>query len=119
MEEPDTISIAKSKNVRIKGNLNGIYMSTKEVFATAEMDIDTKHIDYTGVGDERQTFFIFGAANSNMVYGLARVSDNGSTSWAGTDGVTLSTKSGGILTVKLPTIAYDVFTIISGREFNV
>ena len=119
VEDKNTISIAKDKSVLVKGKLNGVYIRTKEVIGTAEININTKHIDYTGVGDERQTFFIFGAANANMVYGLARVSDNGNTSWVGTNEVTLSTKSGGILTVTLPTVAYDVFTIISGREFSV
>lgn len=119
VEDANVISIAKSKAIRLKSNINGVRMYNKTVSGTAELDINTKYTDFTGNGNERQTFFVFGEANGSMVYGVARASNNGTTLWAGTDGVTLKTKSGGILTVVLPKVAYDIFTIISGRDFSV
>ena len=94
-------------------------MYNKSVSGTKELDINTKYTDFTGTGNERQSFFVFGEANGYMVYGVARVVNNGTTKWAGTDGVTLQTKDGGVLTVVLPNTAYDMFTVISGREFTV
>ena len=119
VEDANTISIAKGKSIRMKSNLNGVRMSTKTVSGTADLNIKTKYADFTGTGNERQTFFVFGEANGTMVYGVARASNNGTTLWSGTTGVTLSTKSGGILTVTLPRVAYDLFTIISGGDFTV
>lgn len=119
VEAPNTISIAKSKKVRLKSDINGVRMYSKAVSGTADLDINTKYADFSGTGNERQTFFVFGEANGTMVYGVARVANNGTTLWAGTDGVTLTTKTGGVLTVVLPKVAYDIFTIISGRDFTV
>ena len=119
VEDANIISIAKNKPVRVRSNINGVRMYNKSVSGTSELDIKTKYADFSGTGNERQSFFVFGEANGKAVYGLARVANNGTTLWAGTDGVTLTTKTGGVLTVKLPTVAYDVFTIISGRDFSV
>ena len=119
VEDANIISIAKNKPIRVRSNINGVRMYNKSVSGTSELDIKTKYTDFSGTGNERQSFFVFGEANGKAVYGLARVANNGTTLWAGTDGVTLTTKSGGVLTVKLPTTAYDVFTIISGRDFSV
>ena len=119
VEDANTISIAHDKPVRVRSNINGVRMYNKSVSGTSELDIKTKYADFSGTGNERQSFFVFGEANGKAVYGLARVANNGTTLWAGTDGVTLTTKTGGVLTVKLPTVAYDVFTIISGRDFSV
>ena len=98
---------------------NGVRMHSKAVSGTKELVIGTRYGAFGGQDDERQTFFIFGAANSSLVYGVASVSNNGTTQWSGTTGVTLTTKSGGILTVVLPEVANDIFTIISGRDFSV
>ena len=98
---------------------NGVRMRTKTVSGTKELDIGTRYGAFGGQDDERQTFFLFGAANSSLVYGVASISNNGTTQWSGTTGVTLTTKSGGILTVVLPEVANDIFTIISGRDFSV
>lgn len=119
VQDANIISIAKNKSVRLKSNINGVRMYNKSVSGTKDLDLDTKYIDFSGSGNERQTFFVFGEANGKMVYGVARVANNGKTLWAGTEGVTLTTKNGGILTVVLPAVAYDVFTIISGRDFTV
>lgn len=119
IQDKNVISIAKDKAVRVKSNINGLRMYNKAVSGTAELDIDTKYADFTGNGNERQTFFIFGEANGSAVYGVARVANNGTTLWSGTSGVTLTTKGGGVLTVVLPKVAYDIFTIISGRDFSV
>lgn len=94
-------------------------MGTKAVSGVNSFDIQSKYADFTNTsGNERQTLFIFGAANASLVYGVARVSNNGTTQWQGTTGVTLSTKAGGILTVTLPATAYDLFTVISSRKFT-
>lgn len=119
MEDPNIISIAKDKHIRMKSSINGVRMANVSVSGTKELDINTKYEDFTGTGNERQTFFIFGEANGKLVYGVARAANNGTTLWAGTEGVTLTTKAGGVLTVVLPAVAYDIFTIISGRDFTV
>lgn len=119
-ELANTVDIAEDMAVRVRNSINGVFMATKVVSGVASFDIQSKYSDFTSAsGNERQTLFIFGAANASLVYGVARVSNNGSTQWQGTTGVTLSTKSGGILTVTLPTTAYDIFTIISSRKFTV
>ena len=120
IQDANVISIAKDKAVRVKSNINGLRMYNKAVSGTAELDINTKYADFNGSGNERQTFFVFGEANGSAVYGVARVANNGTTLWSGTSGVTLNTtKGGGVLTVVLPKVAYDIFTIISGRDFSV
>lgn len=119
VQDANVISIAKHKAVRVKSSINGLRMYNKAVSGTTDLDINTKYADFTGNGNERQTFFVFGEANGSIVYGVARVSNNGTTLWSGTSGVTLTTKGGGVLTVVLPKVAYDIFTIISGREFSV
>ena len=98
---------------------NGVRMRTKAVLGTKELYIGTRYGAFGGQDDERQTFFLFGAANASLVYGVASISNNGTTQWSGTTGVTLTTKGGGILTVVLPEVANDIFTIISGRDFSV
>lgn len=119
VEESNTVSIAENIAVKVKNSINGVFMGTKVVSGVSSFDIQTKYADFTSTsGNERQTMFIFGAANASLVYGVARVSNNGTTQWQGTTGVELSTKSGGILTVSLPTTAYDLFTIISSRKFT-
>lgn len=119
VSDANIISIAKNKHIRMKSSLNGVRMYNKSVSGTKELDINTKYADFTGTGNERQSFFVFGEANGSIVYGVARVANNGTTKWAGTEGVTLQTKAGGVLSVVLPNVAYDIFTIISGREFTV
>lgn len=119
VEDPNIISIAKNKSIRLKSSINGVRMANVSVSGTKELDIQTKYLDFSGTGNERQTFFVFGEANGVIVYGVARVANNGTTKWGGTSGVTLTTKSGGVLTVVLPATAYDIFTVISGRDFSV
>lgn len=121
-ELANTIDIAEDIAVRVRSSINGVFMATKTVSGTSTFDIQTKYSEFAttgGTGVERQSLFIFGVANGSIVYGVAVVSNTGVTTWQGTSGVTLSTKSGGILTVKLPQTAYDWFTIISSRKFSV
>lgn len=118
VEEADTISIAKNKHINMKSSLNGVRMRSRFISGTADIDIKTKYSNFTGNGQERQSFFVFGDDNGKLIYGVARVSNAGATLWSGTDGVTLKTKDGGVLTIVLPAPAYDHFTIISGQEFT-
>ena len=119
VDEPNTVLIADDMTFKASA-FNGVYMGAKVVSEVNNFDIQSKFSAFTGSGNgnERQTFFIFGEANGKPVYGLARVSDSGTTLWQGTEGVTLSSKIGGILTVTLPTVAYDMFTVISCRKFT-
>lgn len=118
VEAADTISIAKNKHINMKSSLNGLRMRARFISGTADIDIKTRYSDFTGNGQERQSFFVFGDDNGKLIYGVARVSNAGATLWSGTDGVTLKTKSGGVLTIVLPAPAYDHFTVISGQEFT-
>ena len=117
-ESENTLDIADNIAVRVRNSINGVFMGAKSLMSENSFDIQTNYTDFTGVGNGRQTLFIFGTANATIVNGVARVSDNGTTQWQGTTGVTLSTKAGGVLTVTLPTTAYDMFTIISSRKFT-
>ncbi len=106
-----------NKPLKVK-SINGVRMLTKGVSESAELDIKSMFADFSGEGNARQTFFIFGNANNTLVYGAAKIADNGTTQWEGTDGVTLQTKPEGILTVVLPDISNDIFTVISGNDFS-
>lgn len=117
-ESENTLDIADNIAVRVRGSINGVFVGSKAVSEINSFDIQTKYTEFTGVGHNRQTLFIFGTANASLVSGVARVSDNGTTQWQGTTGVALSTKEGGLLTVTLPTTAFDVFTVISGQKFT-
>lgn len=120
IEQTNTVDIAEDIAVRVRNSINGVFMATKVVSGTNTFDIQTKYSEFLSTGgNERQSLFIFGVANTTVVYGVAVVSNKGTTQWQGTAGVTLSTKSGGILTVTLPTTAYDMFTIVSCRKFTV
>lgn len=119
VDEDDVVSIAKDKHVRLKSSINGVRMHGKALSGMAAFDIATHFADFTGSGSERQVFFVFGEANGKIVCGVAMVSDNGTTLWDGTTGVTLTTQSGGVLTVTLPAVANDIFTIFSSRDFSV
>ena len=120
VDSENTILIADDIAVKTGNLINGVFTGSKVVSGVNVFDIQSKFSDFANAsGNERQTFFIFGAANASLVYGVARVSNNGSTQWQGTTGVTLSTtKGGGVLTVTLPTTAYDIFTVISSRKFT-
>lgn len=118
-EEDDVISIAKDRHVRLKSSINDVRMYGKALSGVSAFDIATHFDDFTGSGSERQVFFVFGEASGKIVYGVAMVSNSGTTLWEGTTGVTLTTKSGGVLTVTLPAVANDIFTIISSRDFSV
>ena len=118
-EDEDTISIAKKKRVRLKSDINGVRMYAKDLFDKISFDINTTFSDFSGTGDERQNFFVFGDVIGSAVHGIARVTNNGATLWSGTDGVKLTAKSGGILSIELPTKARDVFIIISGKDFTI
>lgn len=120
IELDNTVDVAEDIAVRVRNSINGLFMGTKAVSGTNAFDIQTKYSEFVSTGgNERQSLFIFGVANTTAVYGVAVVSNKGTTQWQGTSGVTLSTKSGGILTVTLPTTAYDIITVISSRKFTV
>lgn len=106
-----------NKPLKVK-SVNGVRMLTKTVADSAELDIKSMFADFSGEGNAKQTFFIFGDSNNVLVYGVAKIADNGTTQWEGTNGVTLQTKPEGILTVVLPEITNDIFTVISGGDFS-
>ena len=99
-------------------SINGLYMATKYIVSTQKGYIKTKYADFSANGQERQSFFIFGTANGIGTYGLGMVSNNGSTSWTGTTGVVLTAVEDGVVELTLPTIAYDMFVIISAAPIK-
>ena len=66
----------------------------------------------------RQTIFIFGRANAVTVAGILIINSGsttcGYTSFVGASGNLTATLSGNVVTVTLPAIAFDLFTLISG-----
>jgi hypothetical protein len=118
VEDDNTVSISAEKTVLVRGNLNGVRLWTKNVTSNT-LEIVTQFDSFTEVDTARQTFFVFGEANGTLVSGVARVSNAGTTLWAGTSGVSLSTQPGGVLVVTLPNTANDIFTIFSAGDFSV
>ena len=107
-----------SFNGGFNGNFNEVYMCSNYISRTDTIQIKTQYPDFAGEGGNRQGIFLFGMANKTPVIGVGYVSNNGEVKWEGTSGVTLTAKGEGILSITLPTTAYDRFTIISAYPFN-
>lgn len=114
----DIIDVYYTKiSLRLEKDYNLERINTISVTAD-KFEIKSMFSEFSGEGTGRQTFFIFGNANATIVQGVAKIADNGTTQWEGTNGVTLQTKPEGMLTVVLPDIANDTFTVISGNDFS-
>lgn len=93
-------------------------VQTKTLIGDTEIDINTAYKDYNGSGDDRQAFFVFGYADDLVLHGVAIVSNNGIAEWEGAEGVTVSTRGGGVLMVTIPNNTRAKITIISGQIFD-
>lgn len=85
---------------------------------SANMFSFQSRFDSIGVGGSRQTVKIFGIANNVLIDGTLTIASVGTCNWTGTGTVTATINSSGIVTVTLPTTAFDVFTLISGEKIS-
>ena len=100
-------------------DINGTYIRTIRLSAESAFQIKSKFDVLNQNGYNRQSFFIFGTAQFTPVYGTAMVANNGYTAWGGTDGVTLTASGDGVVEVRLPSVVYDEFTILSANPFEI
>lgn len=100
-------------------DVNGLYIRTVDVSGTDHIYIKTKYDDFSGTGESRQSFFIFGTANLIPLNGTGFVASDGNTDWVGTTSIGLSPLSDGVLQVTLPSVSHDAFAIISAYPFEI
>lgn len=108
-EKPQTAQETRKavENVKVRELKNEQAFSVKTRFA--------KFIDG---GTATQTFFIFGVVGTTAIQGIATINEAGVAQWIGTEGVVVSSLSGGRLAVALPNVSNDTITVISGNKFN-
>lgn len=95
----------------------GVYAISTYVSSTNTFSFQSR-FDSIGVGASRQTVKIFGIANNVLIDGTLTIASVGTCNWTGTGTVTATINSSGIVTVTLPTTAFDVFTLISGEKIS-
>lgn len=99
--------------------INGAYMQTARVWGVDTMRIQSKFIPWRDDGNLRQTFLVAGTANGKPVLGVIRLNSYGDALWSGSDSVTFTKGTDGILVVKLSEICYDHFLILSPEAFSI
>ena len=113
-----TLQVGNSLRVggQAAAHLNGVYMAKTYVSGTNQFQMQTS------IGGEsamsRQSLFLFGFDNNQLVRGVIGARSDGTASWDGTEGVSVSINAQGVVTVTLPHNAYDRFVAISGDEFK-
>lgn len=101
-------------------SFNGAYIRTVYLADTAQMTVQTAFAQFEGGTTGRQSFFIFGCANSVPLHGLATIWHNQSTpQWSGTGDVTVSYGCGGQITLTMPNAVWGDFVLISSKPFEV
>lgn len=102
-------------------SLNGVFIRRKHVSGTDKFVVQTAFDVFDQKG-ARQSIFMFGCANYEMVYGMLMIpsdSDN-NVEWVGTGYVTCEKNTAtGQITIKLPTTAYDFITLISAQYISI
>lgn len=102
--------------VGFEQSVSGLYLRPVRVWGSSQFRLQTKYSAFDGDGGNRQTVFLFGGANGNLLHGVIGVNDAGACYWSGTEGVSVSAETDtGILTVTLPNGAYDHFGLISAE----
>lgn len=116
-----TVSASGLMSSSDKKNSNSLYVRSFIVQATNTFSIQTKFSSFGTAGDRRQSIFLFGSANGNLIYGLINISSSSSTdgTWSGIGTVTIKKTNNGQIIITLPTTAYDAFTVMSGEPIEV
>lgn len=97
-------------------SVNGIFMQQIDLYAVSEIKIKSMFSNFSGSGDSRQMFFVFGRDS-----GIITLANNGSASFvrfAGTGEIArFEALDGGIFKVIMSRQLYDTFVILSGEQF--
>lgn len=115
-EADELLDVAWDANFR--KSFNGCYLKRISVEGSTTMRIQTMWTAFDG-GATRQTIYIFGSVSGTPVHGMITVNKDGVASWSGTGNVTVSAVAGGAVEVKLPAIAWDVFTAFSAKFIEI
>ena len=112
-----------NNDMRVSGSitassLNGIFMTSVDLFAESEIKIKSHFPNFSYSGDSRQMFFIFGRDS-----GIVTLTNNGSASFvrfAGTGEIaSFEAMDEGIFKVIMSRQLYDTFVIMSGEQFTI
>lgn len=101
------------------GGINHLFVEKVSVSGAAAFQIQTKFSQFSGMGHDRHSLFLFGTANHTPVYGLLTIHDGGVATWTGEGSVTGTAREGGIVEITLPTTCWDRFVLISGDTFGI
>ena len=102
------------------GTLQGVTIRTVYVSDSTQLRIQTKYQQFQESTTGRQSIFLFGSDNGAPVHGLITVWGNGNDpGWSGTDGISVSLGVDGQVTVNLPLLAWDTFTLLSAEPFTI
>lgn len=93
-------------------------VKVRELKNEQAFSIKTRFAKFVDGGTTTQTFFIFGAIGATAIQGIATINEAGVAQWIGTEGVVVTSLSGGRLAVALPNVSNDTITVISGNKFN-
>ena len=115
--EQNTKSNELSQNMSNLNQRLGIYVVAKYIGGTSfDFKSDFDDLTYTG---SRQSVLIFGMINNTPMNGMLTIFGAGSCKWTGIpENVTATMASDGRVTVNLVGMAYDTFTMISGRPIT-
>lgn len=92
------------------------YFITRNVSGANTLEFNSR---FTEIGSgSRQSVFIFGCVNNDMIYGILMVRNTGVCEWSGIGSVSASMGSTGIVTVTLPSIAYDRIALLSPESIS-
>ena len=103
-------------------SVNGLYVQNIKVMGANQFLVQADFTEFKSqVGNSRQTIFIFGSAQLDIICGVLRISDKEAADdavWAGTGNVTcVKDVSTGQITIQTGT-AYDYITLISARPIS-
>lgn len=93
-------------------------VKVRELKNEQAFSVKTRFAKFIDSGTATQTFFIFGVIGTTAIQGIATINEAGVAQWIGTEGVVVTSLSGGRLAVALPNVSNDTITVISGNKFN-
>lgn len=107
-------------DIRARRRVNGLYIRSAYPVGSRIITVQTRFSVMDKKGESRQSVFLFGNDNGTLIQGVVGINDAGSVSWEGTSGVTVTAdKTTGMITVSLPTVAYDKFILLSADPIEV
>ena len=102
--------------------INGVYIKKVRVWETKQFVVQTAFSQFVENGGSRQSIFMFGCVNQEMVFGVLGIQNNliSDVEWVGSGYVTCEKDiASGQITVTLPAPAFDYITLISALEISI